>query len=78
MDFLYCVIYSRCKHCSTITDSGIGKENFDFKGCLFGKMSGHKCKEVDWHTGWWIAEGRRAIVSTTLQALNVVGQVNSH
>ena len=35
--------------CSTVTDSGIGKENFDFGGCLSGKMSGQSGK--NWHTG---------------------------
>ena len=49
MDFLCCDIYSRCKRCSTVTDSGIGKENFDFRCCLSGKMSGQSGK--NWHTG---------------------------
>ena len=50
MDFLCCDIYSRCKRCSTVTDSGIGKENFDFRG---GKMSGQSAKKsINWHTGW--------------------------
>ena len=36
-----------------MTDSGIGKENFDFRGCLSGKMSGQSAKRsINWHTGW--------------------------
>ena len=36
-----------------MTDSGIGKENFDFRGCLSGKMSGQSGKKsINWHTGW--------------------------
>ena len=36
--------------CSTVTDSGIGKENFDFRGV---KMSGQSAKKsINWHTGW--------------------------
>ena len=36
-----------------MTDSGIGKENFDFRGCLSGKMSGRsEKKSINWHTGW--------------------------
>ena len=32
------------------SDSGIGKENFDFRG---GKMSGQSAKKsINWHTGW--------------------------
>ena len=52
MDFLCCDIYSRCKRCSTVTDSGIGKENFDFGGCLSGKVFGQSGKKsINWHTG---------------------------
>ena len=36
--------------CSTVTDSGIGKENFDLRGV---KMSGQSAKKsINWHTGW--------------------------
>ena len=36
--------------CSTVTDSGIGKENFDFRGV---KISGQSAKKsINWHTGW--------------------------
>ena len=31
----------------------IGKVNFDFRGCLSGKMSGQSGKKsINWHTGW--------------------------
>ena len=51
-----CVIFdlaSRCKHCSTVTDSGIGLDDFNFRGCVSCKMSGSKAKRsISWHTGW--------------------------
>ena len=51
MNVLCCDIYPRCKHCS-----GIGKANFDFKGCLSSKTSGNSAKKlIIWHT-WWLGE----------------------
>ena len=48
-----CDIASRYKHCSTVTDSGIGLENFNFRGGLSCKMSGNSAKKsVNWHAGW--------------------------
>ena len=36
-----------------MTDSGIGLENFNFRGGLSCKMSGNSAKKsVNWHTGW--------------------------
>ena len=36
-----------------MTDSDIGQEIFDFRSCLFGKMSGNSAKRlINWHTGW--------------------------
>ena len=38
-----------------MTDSDIGKEIFDFRNCLFGKMSGNSNSAkrlIYWHTGW--------------------------
>ena len=43
----------RYKHCSTATDSAIGLDDFDFRGCLSYKMSCSNAKElINWHTGW--------------------------
>ena len=48
-----CDIASRYKHCSTVTDSGIGLEKFNFRGGLSCKMSGNSAKKsVNWHAGW--------------------------
>ena len=36
-----------------MTDSGIGLENFNFRGGLSCKMSGNSAKKsVNWHAGW--------------------------
>ena len=51
-----CVVFDlalRYKHCSTVTDSGIGLDDFNFRGCVSCKMSGSKAKRsISWHTGW--------------------------
>ena len=51
-----CVVFDlalRYKHCSTATDSAIGLDDFDFRGCLSYKMSCSNAKElINWHTGW--------------------------
>ena len=51
-----CVVFDlvlRYKQCSTATDSGIGLDNFNFRGCLSCKMSCSNAKKlINWHTGW--------------------------
>ena len=46
-------IATRCKHCSTVTDSGIRLNKFNFRVCFACKMSGTSAKKiVKWHEGW--------------------------